>query len=311
MKHKVKLIAAIAGAALAAVPSSAAAQQQSPVVVDLSGDPIVVGPVSIDNPLQDDAELAPTLELPGVVTGDLVLLGSSSARIGGTVDPNGSATAFRIEYGTNGVLNMTTPSVDVGAGTEPTEVVGDLLNLQPGSSYSYRIVAESPEGSQEGETRTFQTPPSTSVNPSTGEPAAAGSQKGVECTIAGTDGKDKLKGTGGDDVICGLGGNDSISGGGGNDVIYAGPGNDRVKAGAGNDRVYGNTGNDVISGGSGRDRLVAQAGRDRVYGDSGNDTIVTSKDHKRGDRVDGGKGRDSATVNRGDRTRRVERTRRK
>jgi Ca2+-binding RTX toxin-like protein len=99
------------------------------------------------------------------------------------------------------------------------------------------------------------------------------------CTITGTSKADVLTGTPGPDVICAFAGDDVIRGRGGDDVIYAGAGKDRITPGAGKD---------TVSAGPGRDRILA-------------------RDGKR-DRIDGGSGRDRATIDRKlDRVTRVER----
>jgi Ca2+-binding RTX toxin-like protein len=99
------------------------------------------------------------------------------------------------------------------------------------------------------------------------------------CTITGTRRADVLEGTPGADVICAFGGNDVIRGRGGDDVIYAGSGKDKVTPGGG------------------RDTVSAGAGDDRIF----------ARDGKR-DRIDGGRGRDRASIDRKlDKVTRVER----
>jgi Ca2+-binding RTX toxin-like protein len=232
------------------------------------------------------------LQLPGVTTGDASVVGPTSATLNGTVDPNSLATSFHFEYGENNVLDMRTPSVSVGAGLDPTKVGADLLGLQPGTSYSYRVVAESAAGSSTGPTQTFTTPAAGAggsggpgggvvVSLSSGTPTLGAYVvgKSARCTITGSKRRDTLKGTRKKDVICGLGGNDRIRGLGGNDVVLGGPGKDKLIGGRGKDSLYGN---------AGRDNLRAL-------------------DRKRGDRVYGGGGRDKAWINKGDRVKSVER----
>jgi Ca2+-binding RTX toxin-like protein len=99
------------------------------------------------------------------------------------------------------------------------------------------------------------------------------------CTVTGTRRADVLEGTPGPDVICAFGGDDVIRGRGGDDVIYAGSGKDRIRPGGGKD---------TVSAGPGDDRISA-------------------RDGKR-DRIDGGRGRDRATIDRKlDKVTRVER----
>lgn len=271
---------------------------------------------SLTLPLQPAPSAGASLQLPGINAGSVTVLGPSTARIAGSIDPNGLATSVRVEYGTGGLYDLRTPSVGVGAGVDPTQVVLDLLDLQPGSSYNYRIVVDSAAGTVvagggsggPGASGTFTTPPAMMVDPRTGRPSVVAN--GVSCTITGSNAADDIRGTARRDVICGLGGNDKLRGLAGGDRIYGGPGSDRIDGGAGRDVLYGNAGDDRISGGRGNDRIFGHKGRDRVSAGSGSDSIVTSLDRRGGDHVNGGRGRDRARVNPGDRVRAVEHTRR-
>jgi VCBS repeat-containing protein len=101
---------------------------------------------------------------------------------------------------------------------------------------------------------------------------------GLEATVVGTPGSDRLRGTPGDNVIVGLGGNDRIIGGGGIDVICGGPGKDFITTGKGPDK---------IDGGPGEDKIVSRRGPDLDYGMQGNDLLNGGPGH---DRCDGGAG---------------------
>lgn len=100
------------------------------------------------------------------------------------------------------------------------------------------------------------------------------------CDIAGTEGNDTITGTAKGERICGLGGNDVIKGLGGNDVLIGGKGNDRLVGGGGKDRFLGGAGKDFL----------AMKDRAKEFGD-------------------GGKGIDTARINRGDKLKRVEKRR--
>jgi Ca2+-binding RTX toxin-like protein len=143
--------------------------------------------------------------------------------------------------------------------------------------------------------------------------------RGVDA-IAGDDGNDLLVGGSGDDRITagrgrdrahGEAGSDRLIGNGGNDVLLGGVGSDSVRAGAGRDTVYGNAGDDVLRGQSGPDRLFGNSGRNRMFGNAGADHLVSAFSKRRGDRLDGGRGRDHGTIDRRDRTRSVEVLRRR
>ena len=268
-----------------------------------------------------------TLNVPGVTLGSVDVLGPSTAVVHTTVDPGGADASVFVEYGTNGALNLRTPSVKVAAGGGPVPVAPELLGLLPDTLYGYRIVVETPAGTVATGTGTFSTPGGLAVSLGSGTVISAGAGKRVACTIAGTAGNDRLVGTSRRDVICGLGGNDVITARGGNDIVLGGPGRDRVSGGAGRDRIRGNGSADRLSGNSGADRLFGGAGRDRLIGGNGNDYLVGNSDRdqvsgsagndrfvtrdRSSDQVLGGPGRDRAVVNRGDRVRGVEHTSRR
>jgi RTX calcium-binding nonapeptide repeat (4 copies)/Divergent InlB B-repeat domain len=125
------------------------------------------------------------------------------------------------------------------------------------------------------------------------------------CTVTGTPGDDVLAGTHGRDVICGLSGNDRLAGKGGLDVLLGGSGADILTGGPGNDRLAGGNGSDRLLGGAGKDRLEGGAGNDALVGGRGADALLGAKGvdlllarDGRQDRLDGGRGRDRARVDR-------------
>jgi hypothetical protein len=268
------VLGSLASIAMGAALSPASAQELPAVTAD---------------PLNPDA----TATLPEVRIDQIEVLGPSTVRVHGTVDPNGHATDAFLQYGDGGVLGLKSSSISLGAGLDPVQFVTDLVNLEPGSAYDLRLVAETPAGTTQSATAKFRTGSPISVSPITGKPTV--SAKATRCTITGTAGRDVIKGTSRRDVICGLGGNDSIRGLAGNDLILGGTGKDRLVGAGGRDSLRGNSGNDTLSGGAGNDRLWGDAGRDRLIGGKG------------ADRLTGGRGRDRATVTKSDRVRSVER----
>src|SRR5688572_7705590 len=247
---------------------------------------------------QADPPLDTTVSLPAITISDVTVLGPNTVRVTALVDTHNLDTAVHLRYGDGSVLDLRTPDVQVNAGLQPNEVVIDLLDLEPGSSYDVQAVAATPAGTVTSTTVPFATPAQVFVNPSTGAVAASGAKRKTRCTIVGTAKRDRLVGTRKRAVICGMGGNDRILGRGGNDLVLAGRGSDRASGGSGRDRIYGN---------AGRDRLYGNKGRDRLYGGSGNDRMNTASNRRRGDYVSGGSGRDWAKVNAGDRVKSVER----
>jgi Ca2+-binding RTX toxin-like protein len=225
--------------------------------------------------------------LPGIAVGDATVLTPNRVQLSANVNPNGLDTDVYFEYGAGSALTFRTPKVAIGAGADPSTIIADLLGLEPGQSYSYRVVTESSGGTTTSPLFSFATPLTSGssstpvfVNIATGAPTinASAVKKNARCTIVGTKRSDVLRGTRKKDVICGLGGNDRITGRGGRDVLLGGTGKDRVTGGSGRDRHYGNSGNDRLN----------------------------ARDRKRGDRVSGGSGRDRASIDRGDRVLAVE-----
>jgi Ca2+-binding RTX toxin-like protein len=124
-------------------------------------------------------------------------------------------------------------------------------------------------------------------------------------SLFGLQGDDVLKGHANDDCLFGGVGSDRLSGAAGNDRLL---GDDAGRAVPGNDRLFGNAGNDLLVGGPGRDRLRGGAGRNRLRGGLGSDRLNAVNGRR--DRVNCGKGRDTARVDSFDRVRGCEQVRR-
>jgi Tol biopolymer transport system component len=102
------------------------------------------------------------------------------------------------------------------------------------------------------------------------------------CTIRGTINADHLIGTRGADVICGLGGDDTIQGLGGNDVLLGGAGDDWIDGGSGMDRLAGGSGDDVLQAHDGaRDIVDGGPGRDAATVDKKLDKVTRVEELKR------------------------------
>ncbi len=127
--------------------------------------------------------------------------------------------------------------------------------------------------------------------------------------LAGGDGVDRLTGGPGADRLDGGSGSDRGFGSEGSDSLVGGAGNDLLDGGVGNDSLSGGAGNDLLIGGQGNDRITGGPGADRVSGGIGNDTI-NARDGVR-ENVSCGSGRDTAIVDRLDRTTGCERVSRR
>ncbi len=96
---------------------------------------------------------------PAVATGAATEVGSDEATVEGTVNPEGSSTSYHFEYGATTSYGSKQPAAakEIGYGASSVSVSEALSGLEPGTTYHYRLVAESPEGTTEGEDETFET----------------------------------------------------------------------------------------------------------------------------------------------------------
>ena len=126
-----------------------------------------------------------------------------------------------------------------------------------------------------------------------GEPIRARQQNLYDCAkiqtieISSGAGNDRV------DVSPKVKANVIVDAGEGSDTISTGSGDDSLYGGAGLDYLVGNAGDDFIDGGEGNDRITATGGDDDVWGNVGDDRITVATV---GHRINGGPGRDAATL---------------
>lgn len=94
---------------------------------------------------------------PTASTGAIQGLTATSVTVTGTVNPRGSATRYRFEWGTGTSVNRRTAYQDAGNGTSAV-LVSTALSLSPNTRYSYRVVATNSAGTARGGRRSFTTP---------------------------------------------------------------------------------------------------------------------------------------------------------
>jgi hypothetical protein len=97
---------------------------------------------------------------PTAVTKDATYVSSISARLNGTVNPNGLLTTIYWEYGTTTAYGKKTTLWSVGSGTSDSNYWGDVGSLSPKTTYHFRFVAENSAGKAYGADLTFATPAS-------------------------------------------------------------------------------------------------------------------------------------------------------
>ena len=94
---------------------------------------------------------------PTASTGSASNITARTAVLSGTVNPQGADTKYRFEYGTNSTYGSATPWFAAGDGTSDLTVSATVNDLQPGTTYHFRIVAENDGGTVEGNDQTFTT----------------------------------------------------------------------------------------------------------------------------------------------------------
>ncbi len=112
---------------------------------------------------------------PAATTKAATSVTSTSAKLNGTVNPNGQATTYFFDYGTTTSYGSKTAVTSAGAGTKAVNVTATLTALASGT-YHFRIEATSSAGTSVGSDMTFAT---------TGPPAVqTGTAQGASTTGA-------------------------------------------------------------------------------------------------------------------------------
>jgi multidrug efflux pump subunit AcrA (membrane-fusion protein) len=87
---------------------------------------------------------------PTVLTGSASGVLTSSVSLSGSVNPGGSDTKYRFEYGTTIAYGSKTAVVDAGSGTTASQVSATLSGLKPDTEYVFRLVASNKFGTSTG-----------------------------------------------------------------------------------------------------------------------------------------------------------------
>lgn len=83
---------------------------------------------------------------------------ATGATLHGNVNPHGKATGYHFEYGTETEnYEASTPEASAGEGEAGVAVEQSITGLNPGTTYHFRIAANSSGGAAAGEDRTFKT----------------------------------------------------------------------------------------------------------------------------------------------------------
>lgn len=108
------------------------------------------GPTGVGSISGAVASGAPGIGGPGPNGSYAQTVGDTDVQLNGGVYPNGPDTTYWWEYGTTTSYGQQTPAVDIGAGTAPVSVTDSLTNLQAGTTYHCRLVAQNRYGTEYG-----------------------------------------------------------------------------------------------------------------------------------------------------------------
>ncbi len=111
-----------------------------------------------------DKTFTTTSANPGVTTNAATNISSTSSQLNGTVNPHGYSTSTYFQYGTSTNYGLQTATKNVGSGTSSTVTNSSVIDLTPGTTYHYRIVATSYGGNSFGNDVTFTTEPALTGN---------------------------------------------------------------------------------------------------------------------------------------------------
>jgi hypothetical protein len=129
---------------------------------------------------------------PAATTGSASSITATSAVVSGSVNPNGAATSWQVQYGTSVAYGSATAPASAGSGSAPAPVSAPLGGLAPDTTYHFRIVATSTGGTSDGADATFTTakaPPAVtgaapaSVTATQALPTATVNPNGIATTV--------------------------------------------------------------------------------------------------------------------------------
>lgn len=122
-----------------------------------------------------------TTAAPIVVTGAATRLGSNSATLNGTVDPEGLAGHWYFQYGTSTSYGSATAVTALVAGPSADVVAATVTDLAPDMTYHFRLVSTSSAGETFGNDLLLSTGRSVTLNASSSEVVYGGA-----LTLTGT-----------------------------------------------------------------------------------------------------------------------------
>ncbi len=104
----------------------------------------------------EDATFA-TPPPPSITGANATGLTATSADLNAQINPNGSDTSYRFEWGTSMAYgtSVPVPDADIGSGTGSVAVTTHLAGLSANATYHWRVIASNPSGTTTGVDHTF------------------------------------------------------------------------------------------------------------------------------------------------------------
>jgi len=99
-----------------------------------------------------------TAAAPAATTGAATAVDWDGATLHGTVNPNGSSTTYKFQYGLTTSYGMTTSATSAGSGSSVVAAAAVVTGLSPNTLYDFRLVATNLAATTDGSNATFTTP---------------------------------------------------------------------------------------------------------------------------------------------------------
>ena len=95
------------------------------------------------------------VSVPSVVTNPAGSIGTSTARLNGSVNPAGQSTTYYFEYGTTTEYGAKTAAASAGSSNSARSVSASISSLAPATTYHFRLVASNASGTTLGGDQSF------------------------------------------------------------------------------------------------------------------------------------------------------------
>jgi hypothetical protein len=116
----------------------------------------VNGVIGVDRGVLEDARRG-GVELGADLAQPATSVFEYTATLNAVVNPNGAATKYYFEYGTTTSYGTKSAEVSAGSGTTNLEESLSGIELNPETTYDFRVVATNSNGTSDGENATFKT----------------------------------------------------------------------------------------------------------------------------------------------------------